>query len=50
MFLSTKDIEEIKVFEKGIEQIIVFDKVPDVINSKICIRCSYYDFCYVNEL
>jgi len=49
IFLSTKDIEEIKIFEKEIDQIMAFEKVPDVIDSKICKRCSYCDFCYVDE-
>ena len=49
IYLSTKDIEEIKIFEKEIGQIIVSEKIPQVINNKICKRCSYYDFCYVVE-
>ncbi len=50
VFLSTKDIEEINIFEKDIEQIIVSKKIPQVISNKICKSCSYFDFCYVDEL
>lgn len=49
IYLSTKDIEEIKIFEKEIGQIITSEKIPQVINNKICKKCSYYDFCYVVE-
>ena len=49
VFLSTKDIEEIKFYENEIERIIALVKVPDVIDNKICKRCSYYDFCYIEE-
>ena len=49
VFLSTKDIEEIKFIEKEIKQIIASEKASDVIDNKICKRCSYFDFCYVGE-
>ncbi len=39
-------LEEIK---QNIERIVADEKCPPVINSKICKKCSYYDFCYVNE-
>ena len=49
IYLSTKDIEEIKIFEKEISEIIASEKIPEVINNKICKKCSYYDFCYVAD-
>jgi CRISPR-associated exonuclease Cas4 len=32
-----------------IERITALAKCPPVINSRICKKCSYYDFCYVTE-
>jgi CRISPR-associated exonuclease Cas4 len=32
-----------------IQKIIESEKCPDIINSKICKSCSYYEFCYVEE-
>jgi len=32
-----------------IERILAQAQCPPVINSRICRRCSYYDFCYVAE-
>ena len=49
MLLNTLDIEEIKHFETDIERIIALENVPEVIDNKICKRCSYFDFCYVQE-
>ncbi|MFP4092582.1 MAG: CRISPR-associated protein Cas4 [Cyclobacteriaceae bacterium] len=39
----------IKKWLADIERIIALAQCPPVINSKICKRCSYYDFCYVAE-
>lgn len=44
------DDEDIKVIEnviKSIEEIVSMDKIPQVIDSKICKKCAYYDLCYV---
>lgn len=35
---------------KDIEQLVNAAVCPPRINSKICKQCSYYDFCYVEEL
>ena len=48
--LDDKDREKILVMENQIEQIIHSKKCPTEINAKICKRCSYYEFCYVNEV
>lgn len=50
VLLSTKDIEEIQEIEKKIKEIIGDKNVPAVINSGICKKCSYYDFCYADEI
>ncbi|MDQ3683001.1 MAG: CRISPR-associated protein Cas4 [Bacteroidota bacterium] len=34
---------------KQISAIVESEQCPPVINSKICKRCSYYDFCYIQE-
>ena len=49
IFLSDIDREQIIEIEKDIDQIINSESCPKVINSKICKRCSYYDFCYADE-
>lgn len=33
-----------------IEDIIKSETCPPKINSRICKRCSYYDFCYIEEV
>ena len=43
---DSRYLEEVK---QNIERIVADEKCPPVINSKICKKCSYYDFCYVNE-
>jgi CRISPR-associated exonuclease Cas4 len=48
VFLSDIDREQFATAEKHIEE-IVRGKCPEVIDSNICKRCSYYDFCFVDE-
>ncbi len=48
VILSSRDIEEIKLIEKEIEQ-IVEGKPPEIEKMKICKRCAYFDFCFVGE-
>lgn len=50
MFLSDVDRNRIVEIEAAIEKIINSENCPPVIDSKICKRCSYYDFCYSDEL
>jgi CRISPR-associated exonuclease Cas4 len=49
VYISDCDRVKIEDDEKHIEDIIECDKCPDVIKSKICKSCSYFDFCYCNE-
>ncbi len=49
LFLSEPDRDRIIEIENEIQEIIESDNCPDTINSKICKRCSYYDFCFVKE-
>ncbi|MDR2009253.1 MAG: CRISPR-associated protein Cas4 [Bacteroidales bacterium] len=48
--LTDKDRNRIIEIVKDIETIIRLEKCPPVINSKICKNCSYYEFCYINEI
>jgi len=49
LFLSEPDRDRIIEIENEIQEIIESDNCPDTINSKICKRCSYYDFCFVGD-
>ncbi|MBE9468105.1 MAG: CRISPR-associated protein Cas4 [Bacteroidetes bacterium] len=49
IFLSDIDRERIVEIENEIEEIINSENCPPKINSNICKRCSYYDFCWVDE-
>ena len=49
LFLSEPDRDRIIEIENEIQEIIKSDNCPDIINSKICKRCSYYDFCFVGD-
>jgi CRISPR-associated exonuclease Cas4 len=53
---ETKEIlltEEDKVYLQAVVQqieiMIAGEQCPPRINSKICKKCSYYDFCYIEE-
>jgi len=47
--LTDTDRNRIEDIEKEIVALIGADECPEVINSKICRNCSYYEFCYVGE-
>ena len=49
IYLSEVDRNRILEIEKDIEKIINSDNCPLVIDSKICKKCSYYDFCCADE-
>ena len=46
--LTDADVEEIKKWEEAIERIIKNEIAPPTLDSKICGKCSYYDFCYAS--
>jgi CRISPR-associated exonuclease Cas4 len=50
VFLDDADRKAIEAMKADIERIVASDQCPPLINSKICRNCSYYEFCYVNEL
>lgn len=45
--LDSGDKEKIKNILIEIEKITLQDKMPQVINQKICKSCSYYEYCYI---
>ena len=50
VYLSNIDRERIKEIEIEIREIISSENCPEKIDSKICKRCSYFDFCFANEI
>jgi len=49
IYISDSDRVQIEDDKKNIADIIEKEKCPEVIKSKICKNCSYFDFCYCNE-
>lgn len=47
--LSEDDICNIREWEKDIERIINQETCPPLLRKPICKKCSYYDFCYIEE-
>jgi len=47
--LGEEDVKAIKRWEADISGIVANEWCPSIIRAKICKRCSYYDFCYVDE-
>ncbi len=45
--LENGDGEKIEDMLKEIESLISKEKSVDVINSKICKSCAYYEYCYI---
>jgi len=50
VLLSDKDRKEIPQWEADIRRIIQQSSCPPVISKSICRSCSYYEFCYSDEL
>jgi CRISPR-associated exonuclease Cas4 len=46
---SESDKVYLQLVMSGINEIVASDDCPPTINSSICKKCSYYDFCYVEE-
>lgn len=47
VILEREDREILKNVVSNIEKIVMLDKPPSLINSKICNKCAYFDLCYV---
>lgn len=48
--LTEKDSEHLQQIIKDIKALVEDERCPPRINSKICKSCSYFEFCYVEEL
>ena len=44
---ESEDEKILKDILKDIEKICLDEKIPPVINEKMCKQCSYYEFCYI---
>ena len=47
IFLLKEDEKKIEDILKEIEKIVNMEKAPEKINSKICKKCAYYEYCYI---
>lgn len=47
VYLSDEDTIRIKEILKDIENIVSLENPPALINSKICKKCAYYEYCYI---
>lgn len=47
IILEEQDKEVLDNVIKNIEELAKKEKPPEVISSKICSKCAYYDLCYV---
>jgi CRISPR-associated exonuclease Cas4 len=48
--LSDEDIKELNKIVIDIQIILNSDLIPDKVQFKYCKNCSYYEFCYADEL
>lgn len=48
--LSLGDSVYLEQVVRNVKQIIEKEFCPPRINSKICKSCSYFEFCYIEEL
>lgn len=49
ILLAEADKVYLQAVVQQIEKMIASELSPPRINSKICKKCSYYDFCYIEE-
>jgi CRISPR-associated exonuclease Cas4 len=50
VWLSIPDREYIEEIEKEIKGIIATEECPPFLDQAKCKKCSYYDFCFSNEI
>ena len=50
ILLTEADKVYLRAVVQQIEKMIAGELCPPRINSKICKKCSYYDFCYIEEV
>ena len=47
--LTDEEVNRLEKMVAEIEHIIAAESCPERMDAKICKRCSYYEFCYVDE-
>ena len=47
IFLEDSDIEILEKSIENIEYIVTKDSLPEIIENKICRKCSYFDLCHI---
>jgi len=47
VFLQEDDLAKIEEILLSIEKILLQEKMPPPIESKICKSCAYYEYCYI---
>lgn len=50
VLLTDEDRDKIEIIKNDISNIINSEQCPEMIKTRICKQCSYYDFCYSNEI
>ncbi len=48
--LTDADMEQIRIWEQQVMEVISMSTCPPVINRPICRSCAYRDLCYVDEV
>lgn len=48
--LTPLEQTEVEHWLTGIQTVLQRDKCPPTINKPVCKQCSYYEFCYADEL
>lgn len=45
--LTPEEEQELNVYIQQIEELLLQDKIPEVLNKPKCKKCAYYEYCYV---
>ncbi|MDK0709492.1 CRISPR-associated protein Cas4 [Clostridium perfringens] len=45
--LTEENEKELEGIVKNIEELILEEEIPNVINEPKCKKCAYYDYCYI---
>ncbi|GAA0182515.1 CRISPR-associated protein Cas4 [Clostridium sediminicola] len=45
--LNNELLEQLDKYIKDIEELILSEKIPEVLNEHKCKKCAYYEYCYI---
>ncbi|KXA04214.1 Dna2/Cas4 domain-containing protein, partial [Clostridium perfringens] len=45
--LTEENEKELEGIVKNIEELILEEEIPNVINEPKCKKCAYYEYCYI---